>query len=496
VTTKILFPLSAKYRQFLWQRDDWSLALEELAEELTKGKVSPEDLAEAARACEAIVPQPELAIGLYAKAYAAGGSDSCCERAMRLARQYGDFAAIASVASLRYAASPAPRYLETRAFALIDAGEIETAKDATRRAVDAGVATTQLCAIESSFAASFKSCSVLVRDLESQAHSACEPDEKTSLYLTASRVAQICDRPSERERLLLAALESTPGEPTAFAALENIWLETREWDRLSVLYRMRTDSAATAAEKVESYRLAGNRLILGSVRQATGVRLLQQAISIIYSEELESVPELVAILGLLTDRLELAGSGATAIRLLGHALAHPRSDDEAMWIVNRGLWLAGDEPAFNRTVANLEVLRKTLIAAEPSLLAATAAAEIEVEVEMSNHPPGLRSAVAERAFVAADVAIAVRAKVSSTAGQAFGMTRDMSETGIFLACELELELGEAVDLTILLPGRDEWSLSEHNLNGDVVRVVKGVGYGIRLDSAPDGYCVDIRALCG
>ena len=82
------------------------------------------------------------------------------------------------------------------------------------------------------------------------------------------------------------------------------------------------------------------------------------------------------MLGLLTDRLELAGSGPTAIRLLGQALAHPRSDDEAMWIVNRGLWLAGDDQAFRRTVINLEVLRQTLLASEPSVLAAGAAAKL------------------------------------------------------------------------------------------------------------------------
>tara|TARA_R110002073_G_scaffold336372_1_gene532651 strand:- start:90385 stop:91608 length:1224 start_codon:yes stop_codon:yes gene_type:complete len=375
-TAEIVIPLSSQYRQLLWHRDDWSLALEELAERLTSESASAEAFTEAAVACEAIVPQAHLAIRLHSQAFTKGGSDASSERANHLALQCGDFASIASVASLCYAAAPAPRHLETRAFALIDAGDIGAAKIATERTVAAGIATAQLLAIQSSFKTTAANCSGLVRDLESQAYRASESTETTSFYLAASRIAQICGRPDERERLLLSALEATPGEAHAFAALENIWIEKKEWDRLGVLYRMRSNSASTSSEKVESYRLAGNRLIFGSARQATGVRLLQQAIALIYKEELESVPELVAMLGLLTDRLELAGSGPTAIRLLGQALAHPRSDDEAMWIVNRGLWLAGDDQAFRRTVINLEVLRQTLLASEPSVLAAGAAAKL------------------------------------------------------------------------------------------------------------------------
>lgn len=454
---------------------------------------TPEAFAEAAAACEAIVPSPELAIALYSRAYAAGASDWCCERAIVLARQCGDFAAIASVASLRYAAAPAPTHLKAAAYAHVDAGEMSMAKDAVHRARTAGIECVCLAAIESAFGATHKSSSVLLRNLEARALEASTGEEKASYFLAAARVAHIAERPAERETMLLGALEAVPEEATAFAALENAWLEAREWDRLSVLYRMRSNSAATSEEKVAAYRLSGTRLILGSVRKATGLRLLQQAIAIIYQEDLESIPQLVAMLGLLTDRLELAGSGPSAIRLLGQALAHPRSDDEAMWIVNRGLWLAGDEPAFRRTVANLKMLRETLLASTPRSIAASVAAEIDGEVAKRNHHPGLSENVAERAFVAADVN--VRANVSSKAGHVSGMTRDMSETGLFLACDLELKLGEDVELAVLLPGADEWSLSEHRLSGKVVRIVDGVGYGIRFASAPDGYCADIRALC-
>jgi hypothetical protein len=495
VSTNVLFPLSSQYRQLLWQRDDWSLALEELVEELSCGPASTEALVEAAAACEAIVPQSQLAISLYTKAFAAGAGEDCCERAIKLARQCGDFAAISSIASLRYAAAPAPHLLEAHAVALIDAQDMVAAQNAVGRARRAGVDSELIRAIESAFSADDTKCSELLRRLEAQAYPMRDATAKANHLLTAARVAAIGKRHREQETLLLGVLEAKPGEATAFALLEGMWLKAGEWDRLSVLYRMRTNSAATAAEKVEAYRLAGTRLVLGSVRKATGIRLLQQAIAIVYQEELESVPDLIAMLGLLTDRLELAGSGPSAIRLLGQALAHPRSEDEAMWIVNRGLWLAGDDPAFRRTVTNLEVLRTTLLASEPSLLVALATTEIDGEVQERNHPPGLAEGVAERAFVAADVAIAVRAKVSSSAGHAHGITRDLSETGLFLACELVLPLGEAIDLTIFLPGADDWSLSEHHLTGNVARVVEGIGYGIRLVSAPESYCADIRALC-
>ena len=197
------------------------------------GATSSEALSEAAGVCEAVVPHPRLAIELYAKAYEAGASDAHCERAILLARQCGDFGSIASIASLRYASTAAPSHLEVRACALIDAGEMELAKDAVHRALRSGVQSEQLYAVESAFGVTGESSSKITSDLESRAYCAREASAKSSLLLAAARVAHICNRPKEREAWLLGAMEAAPGETTAFAALENTWIEAREWDRLS-----------------------------------------------------------------------------------------------------------------------------------------------------------------------------------------------------------------------------------------------------------------------
>jgi len=450
---------------------------------------------ELAQSCEAIVADSSVASDLYRWAYARRPESAWAERAIELALGACDFSRVAAVAELQWDHSSSIDCLKAQAMALIDAGEASTALPLVQRLLRKNSVDVALGALERSLAGDHQESASAIRALEAQALGCETARGQAEFLLQAARIARLWPECEDAEPLLMRAFDADPSFERVYVLLEFLWVESRQWERLGNLYRLRTQRASSPQEEAEAYRRSATTLILRSESPGTGVRLMQQAIACIYKNELEQVPQFVAMLALLSERLVSAGGAPSAIRLLAQGLAHPRSDDEAMWIVNRGLALAVGDDTLRRTVLTFECLRQNLLANEPALLEDAAAAEIGGEVEVRYRPPTVDAGVAERAFVTADVNIAVRAELSTSQGTAFAMTRDVSETGLFFATEARLAIGETVELSILLPGEDDWSLTKHELRGVVARVDEGVGYGVQFSEVPEQFLCDIRALC-
>lgn len=71
-------------------------------------------------------------------------------------------------------------------------------------------------------------------------------------------------------------------------------------------------------------------------------------------------------------------------------------------------------------------------------------------------------------------------------GEAQGLTRDLSSTGIFLYCESGMEVGSKVELVMMLPpglglGPGGWTLCE----ASVVRVEEAPGKGVGVAATLD-----------
>ncbi|MCP4444655.1 MAG: PilZ domain-containing protein [Myxococcales bacterium] len=457
---------------------------------------SPAEFAGLALICEGVVPDAQVAMNLYCRAYASGAEEAWAVRVTDLAMELGDFSCVARVAGMRHANNGDAVHLRAQALALLDAGRVPAALAPLRATLEVDVGDRNLLALERAASGECANIYEEVRTLGNEAQSIRGGAAAADCLLSAARLAAFLPDSEHYEQLLIRALDADASNITVGALLENHCIESQQWNRLGDLYRVRAQSATTSLEKVEAYRLSGTRLVMRSESPGTGVRLLQQAVSLIYQEQLEDVPQLVAMLDLLTEQLVQSGGTPSAIRLLVRALAHPRTSDEAMWIVNRGLRLADGDVALRRTVVNFESLRENLLANEPAVLEECAAAEIGGEVRGRVKAAGLREEGAERTLIAADVSIAVRAKISTANGKASAMTRDLSETGLFMACDAELAQSDEISLSILIPGEDEWSLSEHDISGVVARVVPGVGYGVRFTNVPEQFLADVRALCG
>lgn len=122
----------------------------------------------------------------------------------------------------------------------------------------------------------------------------------------------------------------------------------------------------------------------------------------------------------------------------------------------------------------------------------------DVDVEIDVAEQGLQGVVeqrqAERHAVLADVQIAARARIRHDRGTHSAMTRDVSNTGMFLVCDASLSIGEELRIVVSLPGEDDWTIDEHELTGRVVREEQGVGYGIVFEDIPVAFLSSLQAL--
>jgi hypothetical protein len=82
--------------------------------------------------------------------------------------------------------------------------------------------------------------------------------------------------------------------------------------------------------------------------------------------------------------------------------------------------------------------------------------------------------------VAVRVPVQVRAQCRSEAGIIDGLVEDVSRSGLFLKASSAIREGEWAELALALPGEEPLRLAV-----EVVRVVRGIGMGLRFVGAPE-----------
>lgn len=506
--------LSPSLRSDLWQRTDWSQRIVERAETINGAEssfASADEAAEWALAAECVVPDRRVAVRLYSYAWSGRRNLEWLHRARSIALEIGDFERLAKLAGFEYDYSPSPHLLTIQALAYVDAERIDLARPALRAAIIHNGDVDGLRSLQAACERRFENLADVIQDLDDRAVAETKPIVCSALMLNCARLVRIYSGSAEAEPYLVRAFNFNPANEIVFSLLESRFIECQDWARLAETYRTRTRHLAAEGRDIDAYRRAGTRLSISGGLPGLGVRLLQDGIKLAYEREAEDVDDLIAMLRLLIEQLVEGGSVPAAVRLLAQALAHPRSDDEVMWIVNVGIKLAANDLAMQRTKLTFETLRNRLVVEQSDDTSLDHAFdEIDGEVddwiedddltaigdEMSEltRPSGLGDEVALRVEMVADVNITIRAKLDGSVRQVEAVTRDLSESGLFLNCAQTLEVGDQLVLTLLLPGDDDWTLVEHTVSGTIARVVGARGYGVHYSEVSDAYLEGVRAL--
>lgn len=491
-------------RSQLWQAQDWVGLIAQCASSLLAEAgmtTSAADTLELAQLAEAIVPERRIAVSLYRRAYVLAADTHSIARARLLAQELGDFALMANLAELEYTERKDPRLLVVQALALLDANESRAAVVPLARCLVLFPDDALLPLLHRASSGDTTMLANEIRTLKTEAESEVGI-VRAGLLLQAARLSRLREgHDADTLALLMQAFDACPRDESVFSLLENRLIKDQDLCRLANLYRIRAELAASKGREVEVYRRAGSRLLLNGSSKGLGLRLLREGVQVIYRRELEEGSSLIAMLTLVIEGLRESRAVPSAVRLLAQALAHPRSDDEVMWIVNNGIALADGDIALTRTIAVFQALRDRVLENNPEYLIANEEAleagvlgEIDCELQELARPAAFAKSIAARLDVAVDVQIAARAELQLDSGPVEAMTRDLSSTGVFLTCRANLTLGENVRCKMMLPGEDDWSLVEHLLEGIVVRIEAGVGYGIRFDDVSQSYADDLQAL--
>ncbi len=488
-------------RAQLWSGADWNEPLAERVHAIAGGEeCTLADAMSLLELVDSVVPDRKLSIELCRWIHRETGDLCWVRRAGKLALEIGDFLLVAELAQLAHAVHGEPGALVARAMALLDAGALERASRALAECVELGPDDASIVALARAAAGDCTHAEDEIRELERAAHSS-EPPAGAALLLRAARLSRLVPGNEDTLQLLMRAFDAEPLNESAFALLEDRWIQDQDWRRLSNMYRIRADSSADPIDVIDVYRRAGTRLADQVGSQGLGLRLLQEGVLSIYAQELEVEVSLIAMLSVIVEQHSRTGNMPNAVRLLAQALAHPRSDDEVMWIVNTGIALAAGDQALQRTVATFEALREQVLARHPEVEVETPgghghqeAALEDIEEELEGLVRPLDRQGAERIEALLDVHIAVRAELLMDEQLVVVMTRNLSSTGAFLVSQAPLDIGTRLRLRMQLPGEEDWSLVEYELAGVIVRVEAGRGYGVRFDEVPDAYLDDLHAL--
>ncbi len=509
-----MLTLSPELRKDLWKRTDWSQRICERAESIegeNSSFDSPEEAAEWALAAECVVPDRSVAVRLYTFAWFGNPNIDWLHRARSIALEIGDFEQVAKLAALEFESNPSPELLVIQALAYLDADMPELAVEPLGAALEKSSDAPSLFVLHQACQEKFATLPQVLQELDDRAVAETNPIVCSALLLKAARLIRLYSGSMDAEPYLVRAFNFNPRNDHVFSLLENWWIDCQDWTRLGETYRVRTEHLAEEGRDIDAYRRAGTRLAAGGVLPGLGVRLLQEGIRLAYRRETEDLQDLIAMLRLLVEQLVEGGGVPAAVRLLAQALAHPRSDDEVMWIVNVGIKLAAGDRAMERTKMTFETLRNRLVVELPDEESEDLAFEdIDGEVEdwleedeisaigdeMSEltRPSGLSEMVALRVPMVADVNLHVRAKEGEEARIVEAVTRDLSESGLFLTCSEELQVGDELELTLLFPGESNWDLVEHTIEGVVARIAGNNGYGIKYTDVSDAFHAGLVAL--
>jgi hypothetical protein len=139
--------------------------------------------------------------------------------------------------------------------------------------------------------------------------------------------------------------------------------------------------------------------------------------------------------------------------------------------------------------------------------------DVDIDLEPSVEPPvplvparsdersDARSAVRTTFHEAVVVNLRAEVEVRRAPGAApagateFGaVARDISRGGIFVLTSGLVVAGELVELSVLVPGEDDWSLDTHVVKAEVVRVEPKIGFGARFRDPPPSLLAAVDAL--
>lgn len=491
-------------RRRLYQARDWNRLIRDHASVLVAacedGSGSANAAAQLAGLAEGIVADRRVAISLYVAAYKRDPDPAWINRARFVAQELGDFPRQAALAQLEYQVTRDSGLPLVAALAHLDAGANELAVAPLVESLAQFPDDSLLRSLCRGAQGRTEELADAIRSLEVGAE-ASDDLVRAQYLLQAARLSRLLPGSADTLQLLMRAFDADPRQESVFSLLESRLALDQDWPRLTNLYRIRAEAAARDGRDIDVYRRAGTRLLGHSASRGLGVRLLQEGVKIIYQRELEEGASLIAMLSLIVAELLRTGAMPSAVRLLAKALAHPRSDDEVMWIVNNGIALSEGDQALTRTAGIFAALRERVLAQNPvydavahDALHGGALGDIDVELEELTRPAGLAASIAARMDIAVDVQIAARAELQLDSGPVPATTRDLSSTGAFLACTAPLSVGDTLRLTMFLPGDDDWTLVEHEFLGVVARVESNIGYGIQFTEVSEAYLANLQAL--
>ncbi len=361
--------LSEELRHLLWDSSDWTKTLKKHAEVRLQEEDSLENchrLAELAQVTENVVPNLGLARKLYVRAWKHHPHPDWMARAKDLTMATGEHDKLAVLLKEHYGRVWTGALLREEAFALWSAGAALDAVAPLQKAVEVFRGHFDLPIL--------LKAAMQRGDLPSEiaqlehASSNTSSEKKAQKLRLAARLAMLAK--DNEEELWFRAFQADPSDDHAFTILENTWIDAQAFRRLEGLYTIRLEHAESAAEEVFVYHRAGRRLlsrgVVSPAQQKLGIEMLQRSVQLIYQHQLE-LPCLIALLSLLVKKLVQQGKMPAGVRLLAQALAHPRSDDEMIWIANMGIVLGADDLALKRTTGIFRELRERLVAQKEQL---------------------------------------------------------------------------------------------------------------------------------
>ena len=521
----------SELRSRLWESVDWGALAQAEATSLVDQSPSPE-VGERALAVVELVEDVALdrrpAIDLCVLAWRADPSRrEIMGKARALCHELADYARAAQLAQLECQVTNDPSLPLVQGLALIDAGQVEASAAPLSNALSRQTDDRALAILVQAVAGRLNDPSTVLREFEATAREESSRFMASAIRLLAARLAKIA-APELHAPLVERAFADNPRDEIAYSLAERLYIEREQWTRLANVYRQRAEAAGNGAELVNVYRRAGARLLLSGLRPGLGIRLLKRALEFSYERNYEVIPGHIAILQAVLKHARATRAETDTIELITRGLAMQRSDDERLWLALAGLRLASGRLNFERSARLFAHVVRQLAPAHPILHAPVDApvqepstgghdvrdlgAEILVElddgepesVDLSDvtsdlqehakpdeHPQQER---APRMSLVADVRLSAPASLKVDGRSVQATTRDISASGIFLACDEPIEVGREVEISLALPGEDDWSLVEHHLRGTVVRIEAGVGFGLHLIEPPTDYIVQVGAL--
>ncbi len=362
-----MLELPLKNRRSFWDSSDWNWAevISDLAQEAMRGQGLEQvaaDVADLALLSEWVVSDSDWTIQLYLWSWQKVQQPAWMARAIELSEELDDFGRTAELLDMHYKSVWATPLLEKMGLSYWDAGQFDKAVEVFRTVVETDPSRADLDMLVQAYLGSPEYRAQLTSHVE-QVSETLSGAEKAQQLLTAARLDSLSEGARYFELLERASLVA-PANTSVFLLLQRAWTERVESKRLEGLYNARAETAADLAAEIEVYRKAGQHLLRRKICSPElvdlGVRLLSQSLLLLYQHNLE-VPGLIGILSLLVERLRERGQGPAGVRLLAKALAHPRSDDEVIWIVNTGIALAQDDVALARTTQTFEQLRSRVL---------------------------------------------------------------------------------------------------------------------------------------